>query len=103
MWRDINTKDPIFSSTLELDLSEIKPSLAGPKRPQDRVLVSELKENFMRTLDETSNRKEIRTSELNSTKLSDGDIGIAAITSCTNTSNPGVLIAAGYLQKRHLS
>ena len=100
MWRDINTKDPIFSSTLELDLTEIKPSLAGPKRPQDRVLVSELKENFMSTLDETSNRKEIKTSELNSTKLSDGDIGIAAITSCTNTSNPGVLIAAGLLAKK---
>ena len=100
MWRDTNTKDPIFSSTLELDLTEIKPSLAGPKRPQDRVLLSELKENFMRTLDETSKRKEIRTSELNSTKLSDGDIGIAAITSCTNTSNPGVLIAAGLLAKK---
>ena len=100
MWRDINTKDPIFSSTLELDLTEIKPSLAGPKRPQDRVLLSELKENFIKTLNETSNRKEIRSSELNSTKLSDGDIGIAAITSCTNTSNPGVLIAAGLLAKK---
>ena len=53
----------------------------------------------MRTLDETSKRK-IRTSELNSTKLSDGDIGIFAITSCTNTSNPGVLIAAGLLAKK---
>ena len=99
MWRDKNTADPIFSSVLELDLEDIKPSLAGPKRPQDRVLVGKLEENFMSTLLETSKRTKIKTSELNSTKLGDGDIAIAAITSCTNTSNPSVLIAAGLLAK----
>ena len=100
MWRDQNTKDPIFSSVLELDLQDIKPSLAGPKRPQDRVLVANLKDNFMNTLSETSSRKQIITSSCSSPKLSDGDIAIAAITSCTNTSNPSVLIAAGLLAKK---
>ena len=99
MWREKNTVDPIFSSVLELDLEDIKPSLAGPKRPQDRVLVGKLEENFMSALFETSKRKEIKTSQLNSAKLRDGDIAIAAITSCTNTSNPSVLIAAGLLAK----
>ena len=100
MWRDHDTKDPTFSSVLELDLQDIKPSLAGPKRPQDRVLVASLKDNFMNTLSETSSRKQIKTSSSSLSKLSDGDIAIAAITSCTNTSNPSVLIAAGLLAKK---
>jgi len=99
MWRDKHTKDPVFSSTLELNLQDIKPSLAGPKRPQDRVLVGKLKENFMSTLFETSQRTKIRVSNSESSELRDGDITIAAITSCTNTSNPSVLIAAGLLAK----
>ena len=99
MWRDKHTEDPVFSSRLELNLQDIKPSLAGPKRPQDRVLVGKLKENFMSTLFETSQRTKIRVSNSESTELRDGDITIAAITSCTNTSNPSVLIAAGLLAK----
>ena len=99
MWRDKHTEDPVFSSTLELNLQDIKPSLAGPKRPQDRVLVGKLKESFMSTLFEASQRTEVRTSNFKSTELRDGDIAIAAITSCTNTSNPSVLIAAGLLAK----
>ncbi len=92
---------PDFSEVLELDISTIKPSLAGPKRPQDRVVLSQVNESYDKLATELNNTAKPREniSELNS-DLGDGDVVIAAITSCTNTSNPSVLIAAGLLAKK---
>ena len=114
LFRDPATPDPDFSATLELDLGSVVPSLAGPKRPQDRVPMSEMKEAFQKAL--TAPVKE-RGFELSpeSAKLETsfgtnggsipvrhGAVVIAAITSCTNTSNPSVMIAAGLLAKKAL-
>lgn len=92
---------PDFSEVLELDISTIKPSLAGPKRPQDRVTLPQVLESYEKLADELKNLAKPREniSELNS-DVGDGDVVIAAITSCTNTSNPSVLIAAGLLAKK---
>lgn len=92
--------DPDFSEVVELDISTVEPTLAGPKRPQDKVLLKEAEESFAALLKEAGSSDSRRSliSELN-TDLGDGDIVIAAITSCTNTSNPSVLIAAGLLAK----
>lgn len=104
MWRDENTKDPIFTDILELDLGSIMPSIAGPKRPQDKVLLSEAPLSFTKEL--PSMAKTNHSLERNylvegeSYKLANGDVAIAAITSCTNTSNPSVMIAAGLLAKK---
>ncbi|MFN8770720.1 MAG: aconitate hydratase AcnA [Neisseriaceae bacterium] len=99
-----------YSKTLSLDLSTIKPSLAGPKRPQDRVELSSMRENFNSLFSKSiqDNGFNKKSEELNSRYLTSldgidighGDIFIAAITSCTNTSNPNVLIAAGLLAKK---
>lgn len=92
---------PDFSEVLELDISSIKPSLAGPKRPQDRVTLSQVAESYEKLTIELNNVSKPRENifELNS-DLGDGDVVIAAITSCTNTSNPSVLVAAGLLAKK---
>ncbi len=92
---------PEFGDVLELDISSIVPSLAGPKRPQDRVILSEVVKSYEAMQKELGNAHENKflIPELN-TDLSDGDVVIAAITSCTNTSNPSVLIAAGLLAKK---
>jgi aconitate hydratase len=104
MWRDENTKDPIFSDILELDLSSVMPSIAGPKRPQDKVILSMGPESFIQELPSMakSNQSIERTSlvEGQDYKLANGDVVIAAITSCTNTSNPSVMIAAGLVAKK---
>ena len=112
LFRDASTPDPEFTDTLELDLGSVVPSLAGPKRPQDRVPMSELKETFEKAL--TAPVKE-RGFELTpealkaeatfgtnggSMKMTHGAVVIAAITSCTNTSNPSVLVAAGLVAKK---
>lgn len=105
-WRD-DSKDPIFTSTLELDLSTVEPSLAGPKRPQDRVALSGLAQGFMNDLTSETGFK-VKADDINhkqavegeSYTLTHGDVMIAAITSCTNTSNPSVLIAAGLVAKK---
>ena len=90
MWVDANY-NPDFSTKIDLDLSSIEPSLAGPKRPQDKILLSDIPEEF----------KKIESKVLNAeNKLKSGDIVIAAITSCTNTSNPSVMIAAGLVAKK---
>ncbi|MBM5782178.1 MAG: aconitate hydratase AcnA [Pelagibacterales bacterium] len=94
--------EPEFSEVLELDISTIQPSLAGPKRPQDKVFLPQVNESFEKILSElggSSDKKRHLVSEVNS-DLGDGDVVIAAITSCTNTSNPSVLIAAGLLAKK---
>ena len=99
MWRDAKTPDPVFSDTLELDLSTVEPSLAGPKRPQDRVLLSQAAPSFGTALTEMGGGDRRVAVAGTNYELKDGDVVIAAITSCTNTSNPAVLMAAGLLAK----
>lgn len=91
--------DPVYSDTLELDLSTVVPSLAGPKRPQDRINLPDVKKNFLTTLGEAPRSAEVPVNSHKET-IHDGAVVIAAITSCTNTSNPSVMIAAGLLAKK---
>lgn len=112
LFRTDETPPPRFSKVLGLDLGEVQPSLAGPKRPQDRVTVASLKQSFKQSLTQSVSEggfavpeEEITTSvtiSLNgeSTQLKHGSVVIAAITSCTNTSNPSVMLAAGLLAKK---
>ncbi len=106
MWRDANYKDPIFSDTLELNMSSVEPSLAGPKRPQDRVSLSKAKEGFASELPKLNTGKlkageKVRVADAQ-WNLEHGNVVIAAITSCTNTSNPYVMMGAGLVaQKAH--
>ena len=99
MWRDDSTPDPVFTDTLELDLSTVEPSLAGPKRPQDRVPLSQAAPSFGASLTEMGGGDRRVAVAGTNYELKDGDVVIAAITSCTNTSNPAVLMAAGLLAK----
>jgi len=96
MWRDANSADPVFTDTLELDLGSVEPSLAGPKRPQDRVPLSQMPASIKAIVPE---RRSIPV-EGTDYKLDDGAVVIAAITSCTNTSNPDVLVAAGLVARK---
>jgi aconitate hydratase len=102
LWRDASTPEPLFTDTLELDMSTIEPSLAGPKRPQDRILLSEVDEQFNAELDATYHKAgDPRVSvEGEQFDFGNGDVAIAAITSCTNTSNPSVLIGAGLVARK---
>ncbi|MDF3981133.1 aconitate hydratase AcnA [Luteibacter sp. PPL554] len=130
LWHDANTPEPEFTTVLELDLATVKPSLAGPKRPQDRVLLEGVKQSFVDAVGPlTANRKPrngdvarlenegggtANGNEANritdegvlvekdgaSFRLNDGSVVIAAITSCTNTSNPAVMLAAGLVAKK---
>lgn len=101
LWRDSNTPEPIFTDTLSLDMSSVEPSLAGPKRPQDRVPLSKMREAINKVITDNG-----RSNELDEGFASDGfdmhhgDVVIAAITSCTNTSNPNVMLAAGLVAKK---
>jgi aconitate hydratase len=103
MWRDKNSVDPVFTDTLELDLASVEPSLAGPRRPQDRVALSNMAANFEDEL-KTSYKVESREANIavdgEGYSLKHGDVVIAAITSCTNTSNPSVMLAAGLVAKK---
>jgi aconitate hydratase len=94
-----DSTDPEYSDTLELDLGTVVPSMAGPKRPQDRINLPDVKKNFLDTLNATQKTAEVSTNGSKST-VQDGSVVIAAITSCTNTSNPSVMIAAGLLAKK---
>ena len=94
-----STPDPVFSDTLALDLGTVVPSLAGPKRPQDRINLPDVKKNFLSGLDAAPRKAEIGTNGSRAT-IQDGSVVIAAITSCTNTSNPSVMVAAGLLAKK---
>ena len=99
MWRDADTPDPVFTDTLDLDLGAVEPSLAGPKRPQDRVPLSQAASSFKEFLaKDTKVTREVPVAGSNYS-LKDGSVVIAAITSCTNTSNPSVLIGAGLLAR----
>lgn len=104
LWRHADATDPIFTDTVELDLSRVEPSLAGPKRPQDRVVLSEMTAAFDKTLADMGKTAPLATGAPSANdELSDGAVIIAAITSCTNTSNPSVLMAAGLLAKKALA
>ncbi len=118
MWRETGIPDPVFSDTIELDLDSVEPSLAGPKRPQDRVALSNAASAFVSFLSKERNLTSDPAADMDEEgagtvpsidheapvadadfTLEDGDIVIAAITSCTNTSNPSVLVAAGLLAR----
>ncbi len=102
MWRDNDTPDPAFTETLSLDLGTVVPSLAGPKRPQDRIPLTEADSAFHEALAkefggaDANLRVPVKDSDFD---IGNGDVVVAAITSCTNTSNPSVLIAAGLLAR----
>lgn len=106
MFREDATPDPVFTNTLELDLAQVVPSLAGPKRPQDRVALSVADTSFSEVLDKEFGKAEEADKRVavsgRDHDLGHGDVVIAAITSCTNTSNPSVLIAAGLLARKAL-
>ncbi|MEY2167328.1 MULTISPECIES: aconitate hydratase AcnA [unclassified Rhodanobacter] len=130
LWHDENSAHAEFTATLELDLSDVKPSMAGPKRPQDRVLLTDVKQNFRGTVGTlTANRRKgngdvdrftneggaaaignpanaigetgvLVEHNGQSFRIGDGSVVIAAITSCTNTSNPAVMLAAGLVARK---
>jgi aconitate hydratase len=104
MWRH-DGQEAEYTDVLTLDLGSVQPSLAGPKRPQDRVLLGDMQKNFKGALEkEQATRKSAGPTDVtqdgNAFKLADGAVVIAAITSCTNTSNPAVLVAAGLLARK---
>src|SRR6478736_577120 len=127
LWHDANSPHATYSATLELDLGDVKPSLAGPKRPQDRVLLEKLKDNFHANLEGLTANRAAKKNEVvrfdaeggdqpqadhlaakpkskiriadQDCELTDGSVVIAAITSCTNTSNPAVMLGAGLLAR----
>ena len=99
LFLDANSPDPVYSDTLELDLSTVVPSLAGPKRPQDRINLPDVKQNFLTSLTADQKSAELPVNGHHET-IHDGAVVIAAITSCTNTSNPSVMVAAGLLAKK---
>lgn len=112
LFRTDETADPIFTDALELDLSTVEPSMAGPKRPQDRVLLRDMKSNFEKALRTPVKDRGFELAETavenhatvhdngHSAEVKHGVVVIAAITSCTNTSNPSVMVAAGLLAKK---
>ncbi|WP_312125695.1 aconitate hydratase AcnA [Brevundimonas sp.] len=103
LWIDETSEDPVFTDVLELDISTVVPSLAGPKRPQDRVELTTAAPEFEQHLTGTFNRPADAPRgvvEGQDFTVGDGDVVIAAITSCTNTSNPSVLIAAGLVARK---
>ena len=91
-----------FTDTLSLDMSTVVPTISGPKRPQDKVLLTDASTGFKKVFEDATSRKEQHVSKVSGTdyEIKDGSILIAAITSCTNTSNPNVLIGAGLLAKK---
>ncbi|MCC6597633.1 MAG: aconitate hydratase AcnA [Alphaproteobacteria bacterium] len=106
LWRDSSSVDPIFTTTIELDLSTVEPALAGPKRPQDRIVLTETKVAFIKHLEaslaggaKAGANESVPVSGADYA-LSHGAVVIAAITSCTNTSNPSVLVAAGLVARK---
>ena len=104
MFRENGTPDPVFTDILELDLDSIESSLAGPKRPQDRVPLKDVKTGFAGSMDQEFKKGGERDKRVpvpdREHDLGHGDVVIAAITSCTNTSNPSVMVAAGLLAQK---
>ncbi|MDD2366034.1 MAG: aconitate hydratase AcnA [Desulfuromonadaceae bacterium] len=99
LWRDADSPDPVFTATVDLDLSTVVPCIAGPKRPQDRVPLAELRAAVSKAMPDPEISKRGAIAGMDA-ELSDGDVVIAAITSCTNTSNPEVMVAAALLAKK---
>jgi aconitate hydratase len=105
LFRSASSPDAVYSETLELDLGTVEPSLAGPRRPQDRVALARAKASFAGSLDELKKGVKVASSGGGAavaveTQLEHGSVVIAAITSCTNTSNPSVMIGAGLVAKK---
>ncbi|MDE2227408.1 MAG: aconitate hydratase AcnA [Alphaproteobacteria bacterium] len=106
LWHDEKAPDPVFTDTLDLDLATVEPSLAGPRRPQDRVALSGVAPSFKTELPKlAASRDKAKTGGPMPVKganyqVKDGDVVIAAITSCTNTSNPSVMLGAGLLARK---
>ena len=109
MFRGAETQGAVYTSTIELDLSSVVPSLAGPKRPQDRVALTDIKPRFLEALETIKREGNISSHSVKtvikdqSVELGDGAVVIAAITSCTNTSNPSVMVAAGLVAQKAVS
>lgn len=100
MWREKGMADPIFTDTLELDMASVVPAISGPKRPQDKIELTEAKSSFQKLMDAenlTTDEVSVSGEEYG---LTNGDVVIAAITSCTNTSNPSVMVAAGLVARK---
>jgi aconitate hydratase len=99
LWASENIE---FTDTISLDMSTVVPTISGPKRPQDKVLLTDAPTSFKKVLEEATKKKDLSISKVSNTdyEIKDGSILIAAITSCTNTSNPNVLIGAGLLAKK---
>ncbi|HSC35485.1 MAG TPA: aconitate hydratase AcnA [Thermodesulfobacteriota bacterium] len=106
LFRTDSTPDPVYTDTLELDISTVEPSMAGPSRPQDRVSLRSLKESYEKVLKtKTGDGKDLNKKvgiEIDGRKdeIGNGSVAIAAITSCTNTSNPSVMVASGLVAKK---
>ncbi|MDP3274974.1 MAG: aconitate hydratase AcnA [Deltaproteobacteria bacterium] len=116
LWRDENSPDPVYTSTVEFDLSTVEPSLAGPKRPQDRIALSNMKTAWQKglrasvkdrgfALSETqlASKATVSNADGSTSEITHGAVVIAAITSCTNTSNPSVMMAAGLVAQKALA
>ncbi len=100
LFRTDSTPDPAFSDKLELDLSTVEPTVAGPKRPQDRVALKNAKSSFTKVVGDAPSKHAAVKNNGDSFELSSGAVVIAAITSCTNTSNPSLMLGAGLLAKK---
>ena len=100
LFRTDQTPDPLFSDTLELDLGKVEPTLAGPKRPQDRVPLRQAKSFFAKSMEGTASKHVAVKNNGDRFELSNGSVVIAAITSCTNTSNPSLMLGAGLVAKK---
>src|SRR5471030_2530858 len=100
MWRSRKSPEPVFTDTLSLDMSDVVPSLAGPKRPQDRVPLSEASQQFVANMEKEFDRKDDgKRVPAGDYDVGHGDVVLAAITSCTNTSNPYVMLGAGMVAR----
>ena len=100
IFRTDATPDPVYSDKLELDLASVEPTLAGPKRPQDRVPLRQSKASFEKSMEGTAQKNVAVKNNGDKFELSNGSVVIAAITSCTNTSNPSLMLGAGLLAKK---
>jgi aconitate hydratase len=100
LFRTDDVRDPLFSDTLELDLGSVVPSMAGPKRPQDKLTLPEVKKNFRDSFKDATTKKAQIEVNGEAGEIESGAVVIAAITSCTNTSNPSVMVGAGLLAKK---
>ncbi|MHB8057330.1 MAG: aconitate hydratase AcnA [Desulfuromonadaceae bacterium] len=99
LWRDADSPDPVFTKVVHVNLADVVPCIAGPKRPQDRVPLPELPAVVSKAIPPSEDGRKVAVPSLGA-DLKDGDVVIAAITSCTNTSNPGVMLTAALLAKK---